>query len=364
MSRLSQSLKAGIGLIAAVALLTACSSAGPDDPAGPGAAGDWEPTWVDGKLEPLGDGFPGEPLVLVSRGDPGSRNGILMRQLFQTVQELAPVPVRLEDAPLTGLGSWEELDQLNQVDSEGYRLMIVALAGSAADSLVEPVHDLFDLTIDDYNPVIRMETQPYVIVQKKNAPWGPTFEDMVQYGLENPGELRYISNQVGSGHDILMEKVLNDFGVEVNKIPAGSQGDAITAVGAGEGDFTSTSVDLALQHWEADRVDVTLVTGDTVPEPWDTDSNVVDSASGISDPLWSIDLSLLAASETPEQHREWLFELFSAAAEDPEYVSQREQLPGVSVSVLDHDGAMEIVDRFLAEIEPIIRELGMHWEDK
>lgn len=361
----SRSWVAALSVVTAAALLVGC---GQDSPSGPDtedpvATGDWEPEWVDGVLQPLPDGFPNKPIVMVSRGDPGSRNGILMRQLFNVVEGMAPRGVRLEDAPLTGLGAWEELDQLNHLDSDGYRVMIVALAGSAVDSLIEPVHEMFDLTMDDYNPVLRMETQPYVLVQRKNAPWGDTFDEMVEYAKSNPGELRYISNQVGSGHDILMMAIMKRLGMEVVKIPAASQGDAITVVGAGEGDFTTTSVDLALQHWEADRVDVTMVTGDVMPPQW-AGTNAVTAADALNDPLWSIDLALLTASDAPDLHRQWLYELFSTAVQTSEYVAQREQLPGVQIAVLDHDEAKKLATDFLKAVEPTIRDLEMHWEDK
>jgi len=135
----SRGYAAALGIATAAALLVGCSQGDPGgaDSTDPVDTSDWEPEWVDGVLQPLPDGFPEEPIVMVSRGDPGSRNGILMRQLFNVVERMAPEGVRLEDAPLTGLGSWEELDQLNQVDSEGYRVMIVALAGSSVDSLTD-----------------------------------------------------------------------------------------------------------------------------------------------------------------------------------------------------------------------------------
>jgi tripartite-type tricarboxylate transporter receptor subunit TctC len=78
------------------------------------------------------------------------------------------------------------------------------------------------MKLDNLKMVIVTDTFPWVMIQRKNAPWGLTFAGMVKYAKENPGKLKYISNEVGSGHDIATEWIMQTLGFKVTKIPAGS----------------------------------------------------------------------------------------------------------------------------------------------
>ena len=51
--------------------------------AGSASAQDWKPEFVDGKLQPLADGFPGEDITLIVADSASSAEGILMQNLVE-----------------------------------------------------------------------------------------------------------------------------------------------------------------------------------------------------------------------------------------------------------------------------------------
>jgi tripartite-type tricarboxylate transporter receptor subunit TctC len=215
------------------------------------------------------------------------------------------------------------------------------------------------------NIVIVTETIPYVGVQRKDAPWGRTFDDMVKYAKENPGKVSYISNQVGSGNDIAMEWVLAQLGIEVNKIPAPNTEAQAATMGAGEGDFALTQAPAAMQLYQGDRVDVTFVTGDTVPPPWDKDQNVVSATGyGLPPAPFGIIEGILVPKQVPEEHIAWLADLFRAAAETDTYKKREETVPGLKVRIIERDEANEMKMKVLEYVDPVVRELGMHVDQK
>lgn len=360
----SMFLTRGAVLLALAMGLTGCVSGTPDGTDPVDGGGDWTPEWVDGVLQPLPNGFPDDDIVLISRGDPGSRNGIFLRQLREILRPLSPVEIVIEDRPQTNFGFWEELRDLNDLAPDGYSIAIHSIPGSMTDLHAEDIEGLTGLTFADFNPIIHIETQPFAYMQRKDAPWGPTFQGMIDYALAHPGEVEYVSNQVATGNDIVMEQIISEFGIEVRKVPAGSQGDAATAVAAGEGDFTMVGIEFALQHFEAGRADVSLITGSVVPPPWDSDPDVVGSDAVSEQVLWGTELTLSTATSTPDLHREWLFELLSTAAESPEFEEARSAIPGASIDVWDHDQSVQFAEQIVRDTESVIRELGLHWQQR
>ena len=228
---------------------------------------------VDGVLQPLADGFPNRAITIINPDDPGSRDGIYARSIQEAARKISPVEIILSDEPAPAFATFYTINDVKTRDGgmEGYYPIIVSVVGTTADLTVEPITKETGLTAEDMDMVITTDTIPYIVIGRKDAVWGKSFADLVKYGKEHPGELKYISNQVGSGNDLAMEWVLDQVGVEVNKIPAPSNDAVAAAIGAGEGDFSMSQAGVALQHYQAGKVEVLLVTGDTVPAPWDKD---------------------------------------------------------------------------------------------
>jgi tripartite-type tricarboxylate transporter receptor subunit TctC len=317
----------------------------------------------DGKLQPLADGFPNRPLTLVIADDPGTREGVYAVNIQAAMNEVSPVEVLVSNEPGPTFGTWFTIGDVATRDGglEGYYLVGMTIPGMVADLPTEPITKETGLTIDDINPVIVTETIPYVGVQRKNAAWGKSFADMVKYAKENPGKITYISNQVGSGNDVAMEWVAQQLGIKFNKIPAESTEAQAAAMGAGEGDWALTQAPAALQLVQADKVDVTFVTGTTVPAMWKDNTNIVTGEQvGLPPAPFGIMQGFLVPKEVPDEHREWLFKLIKAAAETDTYKQREKTVPGLTVRIMDNAEANVAKKQILEYVDPVVRALGMH----
>jgi len=319
------------------------------------------------KLQPLADGFPNRPITFVIADDPGSREGLWATTMQSALREVSPVDVLISNEDAPNWGTWYTIGDVATREGglEGYYVVGMTIPGMVSDLAVEPITKETGMTAEDMNIVIATETIPYVGVQRKDAPWGRTFDDMVKYAKENPGKVTYISNQVGSGNDIAMEWVLSQLGIEVNKIPAPNSGAQTATMGAGEGDFALVQAPAALQLYQGDRVDVTFFTGDSVPPPWDNDPNVVSAtAYGLPPAPFGIIAGILVPKEVPEEHVAWLADLFRTAAMTDTYQAREKNVPGLRIKIIERDEANQMKLKVLEYVDPVVRELGMHVDQK
>lgn len=325
----------------------------------------WEPEFVDGVLQPLPDGFPSQDITLLQNDEPSSADGLYVRAFQQALADISPVPIRILDQPGGHFGSWEGLKFAEEEPggAEGHMPVVSSFIGGSLDFLVEPIEQDLGLTFEQVpdEVVIATEKVPFILITRADAPWA-NWDEMVEYGKANPGELRYITQGPGSGIDIAMQSLMtNAGGLEVNAIPLGDSVEIVTAVAAGEGDFAMMPVDPVIGQWEAGRVRVLMVVGEEAPEPW-TDADTTGSL-GMDEPWGSVRGFLVPAS-TPDLHRQWLFELFKAGSEQSAYTDRIANTPGALALTFGPDEIMNEINTALEKAEPIIRELGIHIDDQ
>jgi len=319
--------------------------------------------FVDGVLQPLADGFPNRPITLINVDDAGSRDGVYARSLQEALRTISPVEIIVSDEPSPNFGSFYTIRDVATRDggNDGYFPIIVTIPGATIDLLLEPITEETGLTVEDLNVVVSTDRIPYVLIQKKDAEWGKTFAEMVGYAKANPGKLKYISNQVGSGNDIAMEWIMREVGIEVTKIPAPDNNAQGAAIGAGEGDFGLAQAPVAMQHFEAGRVDVTLVTGNAVPAMWDADPNVVSGKeAGLPEAPFGIIEAFVVPRAVPKEHIDWLYKLIKAGAETDLHRSREQTVPGAVINIMGPEESNALKMQILDYVDPVIRELGMH----
>jgi tripartite-type tricarboxylate transporter receptor subunit TctC len=337
-----------IVVLGATALMvSACATGG-----GSGATTDDAtdvPVFVDGKLQPLKDGFPKSPLSIVVIDEAGSDDGIYARQVQDAASAISPVDIKVLDRPEFGstYGAWEGLDWIKDQrgGDEGYMVAVVTLPGSTIDLLATPVAADLGVTMESLNTVMLTESVPYVIVTRADAPWGDSFEDMLAYAKDHPGEVKYISRGPGAGPDLAMNNYANIAGVEFNTSVGGSHAEINTAIGAGAGDIAVTLPGAASPFIQDGKVVLLTCTGNANPcaANWGTEQpNAASVVGGIDNDPWGSNRGLVAAQDIPESHRLWLEALIDAASNDPAFVKARESIPGVGLVKLNKAEALEL----------------------
>lgn len=362
----STTLRAAVigGLVVALTAGCATTAAPEGDDAGSN-----QPTFVDGVLQPLGNGFPSGPLTIVVVDEAGSDDGIYARQFAEVAAKYTDAEIRVLDRPDFGTyGSWEALQWVEQQRGgpDGQYMVVVTIPGSTVDLLTTPVAQDLDVSIETLNTVLVTESVPYIITSRADAPWGNSFAEMMEYAQANPGEVRYISRGPGAGPDLAMATYADALGVEFNTSVGGSHSEINTALGAGAGDVAVTLPGAASPFIQDGTVVMLTCSGNENPCAANFGDEVPNAAGvvGIENDPWGSNRALIAATSVPEENRLWLEALMLAVAEDPEFQDLRTSIPGVGLVTLNkaealdlqqsaYDLAFEILDG-LGQIHPSV----------
>lgn len=363
-------------IVAAVAVIGLIAAAcGGDEPsAGEFAPDDEVIRLENGVIQPLSDGFPSREISLIVVDDPGTRDAIYAVNMAAALSAISPVNVVVtyESEPQGGT-----LPILTELEGrpggrEGYYPVVVVIPGTVTDFHVEPITREFGISLEDISFLIASESQPYTFAQRIDAPWGLDFLDFIEFGRANPGQLRYLATSVGGGNDIAMEWLLDGLGITVNKIPAGGHQEALSAIGAGQGDFTLTRPELARQFEVDKRIDVTFQMNSELSEPWASESGSGRIATtsiydglGIPDVSFGLVLGMMTKSDVPLSHQRWLSELFLAGVATPGWQDRLTTVAGLDI--FDTPWGLERANREAASLyastESVVRRVGLHWED-
>jgi tripartite-type tricarboxylate transporter receptor subunit TctC len=329
-------------------------------------AQDWKPEFVDGKLQPLADGFPNQAISLVVLDEPGSSDGVYARDMQTALRDISPVPIEVVDRGEVGTyPTWEALgwtlDQPN--GDQGYYPIVYVLPGSVLDLLTVPIERDLNVTLEDLNVINVTEVTPYVVTSRKDAPWGNSFAKLVEHAKANPGKVKYLSRSPGSGGYTAMERYVELKGIEFDKAVGGSHNEIQSAIGAGVADVGITQIETALTHWEAGKIEILMVTGDQrAGAPWESVPSAADE--GMPGEPWAQNRGFTLAKAVSDEHRAWLFELFRAGSENAEFKAARQRLPGNALVMMNHDEAMALAKKAKDIAEPVIRKLGIHWDQQ
>lgn len=319
------------------------------------------------KLEPLADGFPSRPIVLLVVDEPGSTDSVFASQIAEAASRLSPQPVTVEHRiDFTNFGTWEALawvqDQ-GQLASDGYINFIYTLPDATIDLLAIDIESQVGVGLDDLNGVIGAERVPIVMIQRTDAPWGHTLDDLVAYAKEHPGEVRHISGGPGSGHDATMQSWIRRLGIEVKDVIGGSPAERALAVASGEGDINTSPVDVFSPHMDAGRVEPLMISGKDLPPPWDKLPSAQGTLGWTDDPFGQV-RAIAVPPEVDDEHREWLHQLFYQATQDADYQKKRLQISGLQILDLDNAELRQIADTAIEKVKPIYQEKGIYWGDK
>ena len=79
---------------------------------------------------------------------------------------------------------------------------------------------------------------------------------------------------------------------------------------------------------------------------------------------WGIVLGYMVPAETPDCHVAWLYELFKAGFETEGWPERADANPGLNLyeEPLTPSESQELAQTIYEFSEPIVRDVGLHWE--
>lgn len=359
---------AAVGLAAAALSWSISGSVAQDAASGTSGSETQAPQeLVNGKLPALPDGFPKRPIVLLVVDEPGSVDSIFANQLAEAASKISPQPVVVEHRiDFTNFGTWEALAWIQdqgELAEQGYINMIYVMPGAMIDLLAIDIETQVGVGLDDLNAIIGAERVPLMLIQRADAPWGDTLDEFIAYAKEHPDEIRHVSGGAGSGDDATMQAWVRNLGIDVKDLVGGNRSERALAVASGEGDVVVSPIDVFQPHLDAGRVEPILATGSDLPPPWDKLPTAQGSLGWTDDPFAET-RAIGTASQVPEEHVQWLHNLYKQAMQDPDYQQKRTQISGLQIMDLEPEELRTIADTAISTVKPIYQEMGVYWGDK
>ncbi len=338
---------------------------------GAASAQDWKPEFVDGKLQPLADGFPSEDITLIVADSASSAEGILMQNLVEIAGKYSPVDIKAEAREdFEAFGSWETLKYAADTEggTDGYINIIFGTPGGLVDLHAAPVKKDVGVGLDDLSEIITLEDRPYAVIQCSTVSWEPTWQALIDHIKANPGKLRYMGGGPGAGTDMTFAYYIHTLGIgnlydkaSVDHIDVGNTSDRALATAACEGDVTTTTMDLALTHTQSGKVKVLLVGQDKRIEQF---PDVPTAAEvGIPDDPMSSTKQIIVPKAVSPEHVQWLYALWNAVASDKDYQAKRLQVQvGTEIDIRDPAASAALNDASDKKMDELIKTLGISVE--
>jgi tripartite-type tricarboxylate transporter receptor subunit TctC len=325
------------------------------------------PSFAQDTLAPLADGFPAQPIVLMVIDSPGSADSVYASQIAEAASKLSPQPVVVEHREdFTNFGTWEGIAWIKdqgQIASDGYITYVLTIPDAMVDMAAIDIKEMTGMTVDDLNPIIATERVPFFLIQRSDAPWGDTLDEFVAYAKANPGAVRHITGGPGGGMDAAMRFWMSNLGITATDVIGGNPTERALAVASGEGDITASPPDVLGPHFDAGKVELLLGAGaDAFPAPWEA---VVPSEARFTtvDPF-SQTRTIATSPDVSAEHRDWLYTLFSQAAQSPDFVAQRSQVTALKLVDLDPAEAKDLAVYGLDVSVKMFKDLGIYWGDQ
>jgi tripartite-type tricarboxylate transporter receptor subunit TctC len=324
-----------------------------------------DPTWVDGKLQPLSDGWPNQPLSLFVIDDPGTTDSIFATALAKAAEGKSPVAIKIEHRPdFSTYSTWEAqawLVKQGELADAGNMIIVYTAPGNIVDLIATDMKTEAGVDLSDINYVNMVEELPYMIHQRADVPWGDTLEDMIKYAKDNPDTIRWIGGDPGAGQTAAMRYYMDKLGFTAKLIVGGNSGERALAVASGDGDITVSPPDVLLPHYDGGKVEILMVGGKVAPAPWDKVPTA--ESLGITNDPWGTKRGLQVINAVPEDHRAWLEELFREAAKDPEFIANRKTVPGIGLEYYSGAEVKEMMNQAWDAALPIMQANGVYWKD-
>lgn len=176
--------------------------------------------------------FPDRPLTMIIPLGAGGSHDLNARVITSVLPEVLGQPVLVQLMP--GAGGQTGTTAAAEAEADGYTMIFTH---NFIDQLQQHVARLPYAPNDDFTAIARVNTAQPVLVVREDSPFS-TFDELVAYGTENPGQLRFGHSGNWGAFMVPGLALLQDVGVQATLVPYQGGGPAIQALLAGDVDFS------------------------------------------------------------------------------------------------------------------------------
>jgi putative tricarboxylic transport membrane protein len=266
-----------------------------------------EPTEKDNEKTEVN--FPTKPVTIIVNTNPGSSVDVMARTIAKLGEKHLGQPIVVENKP-GGDGALAMSYVLNQ-ENDGYTIW------AGTKTLVGALNTtLSHYTVDDFQPVIRIQDDPFALGVSKDSPFH-SLEDLLSYAKENPGKLKIGGFGSTSAHTIAAYEFMDKAGIDMTWVPFDAGSDGITNVMGGHIDVSHSNPSSFKQFVESGDIKILSVASkDRLPDFPDV-ATYKEQGVEFVDSQWR---GLFVKGGTPTEFVNILHDALKKTIEDPEFL--------------------------------------------
>ena len=207
-------------------------------------------------------GVPSKNMSGIISFNPGGATDIMARIICPEMEKIFGKSVVVENK--AGASGATATEFVQGQDPDGHTILFTSEVCNMWQALgIAEIDCLKDLT-----PLMVFGGSEGVLVTQPDCPY-ETYEDLIAYATEHPGEITVASAGLGTNIDAYVEMMKVVHGVELNVVVYGSEGDCRTALLGGEVDFTICNNFTALSYIKDGSFVCKAIFGDTPIEGYE-----------------------------------------------------------------------------------------------
>jgi tripartite-type tricarboxylate transporter receptor subunit TctC len=175
--------------------------------------------------------YPNRPITIIVPFAAGGPTDVLARVLGERIRAALGQPVLIEN--VTGAGGSIGVGRVVSSAPDGYTISIGHFGTHVANGAIYPLK--YDL-LNDLDPIVRLPSNPMIVVTRKNFPAGD-FKQLIAQIKANPGKIAAGTAGAGSGSHIASLLLQSLTGIQVSFVPYRGTGPALQDLVAGQIDM-------------------------------------------------------------------------------------------------------------------------------
>ena len=193
--------------------------------------------------------FPSRPVTLVVPFSPGAANDFLARTLAAELKQgLSAVVVDNKPGANGNIGA----EAVRKAAPDGHTLLIAANAFVILAAMPPQPFDF----VKDFAPVVLATALPFYLVVNHEALPARNVRELIEFAKARPGKLSYASAGNGSPHQLAMELLKLQAGIDVIHVPYKGMGQGVLDLLAGRTQMTITGYPAVAGHMKGGKLRV------------------------------------------------------------------------------------------------------------
>jgi tripartite-type tricarboxylate transporter receptor subunit TctC len=199
-------------------------------------------------------GFQSKPIQLVVPFSPGAANDVLARTLAAEMKEsLGNVVVENKPGANGNIGA----EFVRRAAPDGHTLLIAANAFVILAAMPPQPFDF----VRDFAPIVLATALPFYLVVNQDAVPVRSVRELVDFAKARPGTLSYASAGNGSPHQVAMELLKLQAGLDVTHVPYKGMGQGVVDLLAGRTHMTITGYPAVAGHMKGGKLRLLATAG-------------------------------------------------------------------------------------------------------